>query len=124
MAKFEHKRYPSLVLQDEHGIWATFSPETREFGENKIQIGVLETSDPELGRRLAACPDPDLICVDATGLAEDDENMPDGPIPAVLAWVGDDLERAQQALDAEQAKGESGRKGVIDPLTDLLTRPA
>jgi hypothetical protein len=55
--------------------------------------------------------------------AADPDPMPDGPIPTLLAWVGDDLDRAQLAFDAEQAKGDGARKGVVDPLTELLTRP-
>jgi hypothetical protein len=51
------------------------------------------------------------------------DGMPEGPIPLLLAWVGDDLDRARQAFDAEQEKGDGARKGVIDPLTELLTRP-
>lgn len=50
----------------------------------------------------------------------DSDEMPDGPIPAVLAWVGDDRDRAQHALDVEAAKGDAARKGIIDPLTVLL----
>lgn len=46
--------------------------------------------------------------------------MPDGPIPAVLAWVGDDLDRAQAALDVEEAKGDAARKGIVEPLTTLI----
>lgn len=55
--------------------------------------------------------------------ATDPDPMPDGPIPVLLAWVGEDLDRAQLAFDAEQAKGDGARKGVVDPLTELLTRP-
>lgn len=50
----------------------------------------------------------------------DPDAMPDGPIPALLAWVGDDLDRASRALDAEQDKGDQARKGVVEPLTALL----
>lgn len=60
---------------------------------------------------LASEPDPDP------------DEVPDGPVADVLAWVGDDLERAQRALDVEQADGGKNRKGVVDPLTELLTRP-
>lgn len=51
------------------------------------------------------------------------DEVPDGAIDVVLAWVGEDLDRARRALDAEQAEGGKNRKGVVDPLTDLLTRP-
>jgi hypothetical protein len=64
VAKFEHKRYPALVLQDEKGIWARFEPEERSFGEHTVRVGVLETSNPALIKRLSACPDPELVRVD------------------------------------------------------------
>lgn len=53
----------------------------------------------------------------------DPDAIPDGTVADVLAWVGEDLERAERALDAEQDRGERARKGVVDPLTELLTRP-
>jgi hypothetical protein len=34
---------------------------------------------------------------------EDDDDVPSGTIDGVLAWVGDDHDRAQRALDAERA---------------------
>lgn len=53
----------------------------------------------------------------------DPDALPDGTVADVLAWVGDDKARAEQALEAEQAEGGKNRRGVVDPLTDLLTRP-
>lgn len=52
MAKFEHARYPAVTFQDDKGVWAQFTPEAREFGEHKIEVGVLETSDAALIKRL------------------------------------------------------------------------
>lgn len=49
--------------------------------------------------------------------------VPDAIVADLLAWVGEDKVRAQRALDVEEAKGEKARKGVVDPLTELLTRP-
>jgi hypothetical protein len=54
----------------------------------------------------------------------DPDAVPDGAVPEVLAWVGDDPARAERALALEQADGGKNRKGVVDPLTELLTRPA
>lgn len=70
MAKFEHKRFPALVLQDNEGVWAQFTPEDREFGENKIKVGVFETDDDQLAERLRTCTDPDLVEVDAPSPAK------------------------------------------------------
>jgi hypothetical protein len=38
------------------------------------------------------------------GSAAAEETVPDGAVGSVLAWVGDDPERAQRALDHERAK--------------------
>jgi hypothetical protein len=48
------------------------------------------------------------------------EAVPDGSVPDVLTWVGEDKARAERALQAEWAKGEAQRKGVVDPLAKLL----
>lgn len=50
-----------------------------------------------------------------------DADIPDGPIPALLAWVGGDVDRARRALAAELAKGDRARKGVMEPLTAVLS---
>lgn len=56
----------------------------------------------------------------ATGPELTPTPVPDGPIAAVLAWVGDDRDRARAALDVEQAKGDKARTGVVTPLTALV----
>mgnify|MGYP003617071901 CR=1 FL=1 len=57
--------------------------------------------------------------VDATE-AVDPNAVPDGTAKEVMDWVGDDEDRAQQALDAEEAKGEDGRKGLKRDLSAKL----
>lgn len=46
------------------------------------------------------------------------EPVPAGPVDAVLDWVGEDRERAQRALDAEQAapKPRTGLTGQLEKL--------
>lgn len=63
------------------------------------------------------------IAAAASESEPDPDAVPDGTVGDVLAWVGEDLARAERALDAEQDKGERARKGIVDPLTELLTRP-
>ncbi|MGI5493825.1 hypothetical protein [Microtetraspora malaysiensis] len=67
MATFEHRRYPALTLQDDKGIWAQFTEETRAFGEHTVRVGVLTTDDTELIERLRAATktDEDLVEVGA-----------------------------------------------------------
>jgi hypothetical protein len=48
---------------------------------------------------------------------------PDGTSAEVKAWVGDDKERAQAALDKEQAN-ERPRSGLSEDLQKILDEPA
>lgn len=50
----------------------------------------------------------------------DPDAVPDGSAAAVLAWVGDDKDRAACALEAEQAKGDQARKGLTADLVKLV----
>jgi hypothetical protein len=45
--------------------------------------------------------------------------VPDGSIQQVLAWVGNDKDRAQAALDAEQAK-PTPRSSLVEKLNERL----
>lgn len=47
------------------------------------------------------------------------EDVPDGPVPAVLAWVGEDRQRAKVALIAEGRRHDPPRKTLVDPLESL-----
>jgi hypothetical protein len=49
-----------------------------------------------------------------------EESVPDGTVKEILEWVGDDKDRAQRALDAEEAKGNSGRKGLKRELNEKI----
>lgn len=51
---------------------------------------------------------------------DDPDAVPAGAAAAVLAWVGDDKTRAEQALAAEQARDGGPRVGVVGPLTKLV----
>lgn len=44
--------------------------------------------------------------------------VPEGTVADVLAWVGDDLDRAREALDRERAEGN--RRTLIERLEELL----
>lgn len=50
--------------------------------------------------------------------AVDLSEVPDGSAEVVLAWVGEDKNRAARALAAEQAR-EKPRSGVVGPLDKL-----
>jgi hypothetical protein len=51
--------------------------------------------------------------------AEKAEEVPTGTVSEMLAWVGDDKNRAQAALDAEKEGAE--RVTLIHALEDLLS---
>lgn len=46
-------------------------------------------------------------------------DVPDGTIDDVLAWVGDDAERARQAIAAENAEGGKARKTLVEQLAAI-----
>lgn len=54
-----------------------------------------------------------------TGTPGGGDAVPDGTIAEVLDWVGDDLDRARVALDAEQA-AKKPRTTLVGALTELL----
>lgn len=51
--------------------------------------------------------------------ADGGDDVPSGSIADVLAWVDGDPDRARAALQAEQARGDRARTGLIEPLTQL-----
>lgn len=71
-----------------------------------------------------------LVNEDGTPLAEpeaapaapDSDKVPSGSIAVVLAWVGEDPDRAVRALDVETA-AERPRKGLVTALEALATEP-
>lgn len=48
-----------------------------------------------------------------------DELHIDGKIEDVLAWVGDDTDRALAALEAEEAKGDKARPRLLAKLNEI-----
>lgn len=46
------------------------------------------------------------------------DDVPDGTVPEIMTWVGEDSERAQKALDKEQ-EDEKPRKGLVAQLEGL-----
>lgn len=49
----------------------------------------------------------------------DGDGVPDGTANQVLAWVGEDKERAAAALAAEVAKGDDARSSLVAKLSRL-----
>jgi hypothetical protein len=45
---------------------------------------------------------------------------PDGTVKEIESWVGDDPERAREALAAEQAKGDKARSTLVEHLQDVI----
>lgn len=90
-----------------------FNYEVREFNQGDVLEG--ELAAYALG---TGCPVDDL---DAEPPADPRAGELDitAPAPAVLAWVGDDPERAAQALAAEQAT-EKPRAGLTGQLQKML----
>ena len=58
----------------------------------------------------------------AQNQVQDSNEVPDGTAKEVTDWVGDDAERAQRALDAENAQGEDARSTLIEDLERVIRR--
>lgn len=52
------------------------------------------------------------------GAADETTAVPKGSSADVLTWVGDDKDKAQQALDAEKSSGKP-RKGLVEELEEI-----
>lgn len=52
--------------------------------------------------------------------AEKEAQTPTGTPKEILAWVGEDIERAQRALDQESASAKP-RKSLVEPLEAMLS---
>lgn len=52
----------------------------------------------------------------AGGAEIDVQNIADHNVEDILAWVGEDDERRQQALVAEQARGDDARSSLVKKL--------
>lgn len=50
----------------------------------------------------------------------DGGEVPNGTVADVMAWVGDDPDRARRALDAENAKGDKARSTLAATLTSIV----
>lgn len=46
-------------------------------------------------------------------------DVPVGTLPEILSWVGDDVERAQRALDKE-LEDSKPRKGLVAKLSEMV----
>jgi hypothetical protein len=57
---------------------------------------------------------------DGPGVDLDGDGVPEGSAKQVLDWVAGDKDKATQALAAEQAKGDSARKGLLADLSKLV----
>lgn len=61
----------------------------------------------------ASVDEPPAVDVDGDG-------VPDGTAAQILAWVGDDRDRAAQALAAERAKSDNARATLVARLEKLV----
>lgn len=64
---------------------------------------------------VAGGPDPET-----EGQDEEFDVEKGGTIPATMAWVGDDKDRAAQVLEVEDAKGDDARPGLVKKLAAVL----
>jgi hypothetical protein len=84
-----------------------------------------QTTGQQSGQEAGQPPDQDQQGSDEQQSSEEDdkdddaEPVPDGTTAEILRWVGDDPERAQRALDKEQAD-DRPRTGLTGELNKIL----
>lgn len=83
--------------------------------DDELRQQIIEGRD----ERLASAAE-HVTAEEADAAAIDPEDVPDGPVPAVTDWVGDDRRRAAAALIAEQRRHDPPRKTLVAALEDLL----
>jgi hypothetical protein len=78
-----------------------------------LPAAAVDRDDPHDQHLLA-----DGLLIDIADQAGDTpaDQIADHTIEQILDWVGDDQVRRQQALDAEQARGDDARKTLVDKL--------
>lgn len=80
--------------------------------------------NPFLGRKRDNPGELEPVDPDDHGVYDETETnadaVPAGSAKEVLEWVGDDKGRAQQALEAEHARDDGGRKGLTASLEGKL----
>lgn len=81
------------------------STATNPYAPHNPVAGPVKPSNP------AAPQEPDTEITDP-------EAVPEGPAATVLRWVGKDADRAQRALDAEEAGQQ--RVGLLKKLKELV----
>jgi hypothetical protein len=74
--------------------------------------------DPEQVAAEHATADPEQVPGGLGGLGASD-GPPEGTVGDVLDWVAEDPDRAQTALEVEQAKDDGGRSTLVAKLEEL-----
>lgn len=73
---------------------------------------------PVVAIRFGADTEPKVLA----SAPSESSGVPDGPIKAVINWVGGDVSRAKTVLRAEKAG--RGRKRIVTTLESIVTRDA
>lgn len=64
-------------------------------------------------------PDPITVRVLDVEAQNNPDKVPTGTVPEILSWVGEDVEKAQKALDIENEESKP-RKGLVTALTSII----
>lgn len=89
-------------------------PTDLEDGSDSILDDKTDADEPEVEVEVDADTDEPEVEVD-----DSDSEVPEGTVREVLDWVDGDAEKAQKALDVENAK-ENPRKSLVSQLEDIV----
>lgn len=114
MALFRCARFPAGTahIRTDLGVVVLFRDGAAEVSDLDLVAALLRVPAVFGVERVDAEPD---LPSDASG------DVPDSAIPAVMAWVGDDPDRAARALEVELARGDRARTTLIRAL-EAMTR--
>lgn len=105
---------PSGVEDDQPDQFGAAALQRGEPGRNWRTIGASQSSS----RPLTTVAERPTSAGPATSTSED-AGVPNGTVPDVLAWVGDDSDRARAALDAENRRTHP-RQSLIEQLNGKI----
>jgi len=114
----EYSTQGNATLAVQKGREHYVSTQREEPGRNERYAHVVGMDDPT-GASAPAGSGDYALTIPSQSIKDSDDVVPSGNISTVLAWVGDDKDKAQQARDAEAEKDQP-RSSLIERLDNII----
>jgi hypothetical protein len=106
----------TLLRASEGSVWEGAA--ARAMLATRCPVTVLEDDPAEPEEDPEATTEEPTATAEETDESEEAEGVPDGNVSDILEWVGDDKDRAREALDSERGK-ERPRASLVKQLTAI-----